>query len=99
MLDPEKFPSCSEFYVVEKVIEVVVTIGVEAKQIRIEALKDQKSGKYSTRGYIQDHVKLEYRDVVTETTIWVPYDLPWTHRDTADGALSQALGFLPKNST
>lgn len=58
MLDPKNFPSCSEFYIVEKVVEVVVLIGGEPRQIRIEALRDE-SGKYSTRGYIQDHVKLQ----------------------------------------
>jgi hypothetical protein len=26
--------------------------------------------------------------------IWIGYDLPWTDQDTADGALTQALGFL-----
>ena len=26
--------------------------------------------------------------------VWVDYQLPWVHRDTADEALSQALGFL-----
>jgi hypothetical protein len=100
MLDPENFPSCSEFYIVEKVVEVVTHIGGEPRQVRIEALKD-KSGKYSTRGYILDHVKLQaaFSDGETKsTTIWLPYDLPWTHRTTADDALTQALGFLPKNS-
>lgn len=105
MIDPRNFPFCSEFYVVERVIEVVVSFGDEQKRVRIEALK-AKSGDYCTHGYIQHNVKLQsdFGDEEIKTTIWIPYDhLPWTSGPTPDVVLRQALSFLgercSKNST
>ena len=43
MLSPSHVDFCSEYYVVEKVIEVVVNIGGVNKQIRIEALHGPES--------------------------------------------------------
>ena len=39
MLDPADYPFCSEFYIVEKSIEVVANINGEDRQIRIDALQ------------------------------------------------------------
>ncbi len=38
MLDKKHYDFCSEFYVVEKSIAVVVKIGDEDQQVRIDAL-------------------------------------------------------------
>jgi len=93
---------CSEFYVVEKAIEVVVGIGGENKTIRIEALRS-RSGHYSTSAYVEESVRVqpayslpgeESAAPARDVTIWVVFNLPWTDRDTADDALQQALGFL-----
>lgn len=94
---------CSEFYVVEKTVEVVVQILGESQTIRIEALQSLPQGKYSTRAYIQEHVTVQPTYPQTgskfdrkpeSVRVWVDYDLPWTNRESADEALHQALGFL-----
>jgi hypothetical protein len=94
----------SEFYFVEETIDVVVTLKAtkESARIRLEALKET-SGKYSVKSYIEEHFTLQPtypkehgknptppRDVL----VWVDYALPWVDRDSADAALTQALGFL-----
>ena len=94
---------CSEFYIVEKSIEVVVTIQQQDERIRIDALLDTKTGDYSTASYIETDVTLQPTYPQTHGSfdrnpedfrIWVRYELPWTNRDSADAALNQALGFL-----
>ena len=106
MLDPSKYASfCSEFYIVEKTIEVVVNIKGESQAIRIEALfRPRGSGPaYSTRAYIEEMITVQMtypqwgqlrRTIPNEIRVWADYHLPWTLRDTADDALEQALGFL-----
>ena len=75
----------------------------EQRQIRIEAFHGPNSTtKYSTNAYIKEDVLLQ--PDVTENgklvskqvraSIWVPYNLPWTNRDSADAAIEQALQFL-----
>jgi hypothetical protein len=95
MPDPEKYSFCSEFDIVEKTIDVVVKIGSKTEHIRIEALRE-RSGKYSTREYIERRVKLQpmYDDEMVETTVRLPYDLPSTNGDSADAVLNRALSFL-----
>jgi hypothetical protein len=95
MINPSDYSFCGEFDFVEKAIEIVVRIGEESKRIRIEALKDS-AGKYRTREYVEDHVTLQsaFGDEAKQTTIWVPYDLPWTHGHSADEVLKRALSFL-----
>ena len=94
---------CSEIYTVEKSIEVVVTLRDGDTQIGIDALKNERTGKYSTTAYLKEHVTLQptfpktggsYDRQPEDFEIWVDYDLPWTNRDSADAALEQALGFL-----
>jgi len=80
---------CSEFYLIEKVIEIVVSIQ-GTKRIRIEALKNGNSHKYSVQSYVQDYIRVNGEDVLT----WVNFELPYVIRDTADQAINQALDFL-----
>jgi len=103
MIVPTSYEACSEAYIIEKSVEVVAEIGGKEQTLRIEALRDLRDGHYCTRAYRQEHVTLQptypktfekYDRSPEEFRIWVDYDLPWTHREDADGALSQALGFL-----
>jgi hypothetical protein len=95
MLNPENFPFCSEFYIVEKTIDVVISIAGRPTNVRIEALRG-RSGEYSTRDYVETVIKLKSPSAAgsDEATIWVPYGLPWTHGHSADDVLSRALSFL-----
>ena len=103
MLSPSSYEFCSEIYVVEKAVEVVAQIAGEVQTIRIEVLQDLRDGHYCTRAYSNEHVTLqpsypqtgESHDRPPEAfQVWVDYDLPWTHCESADQALSQALSFL-----
>jgi hypothetical protein len=105
MQTPERFSFCSEFCVVAKVVEVVVNLGGANRTVRIEALDRFYSTQpsYSTRAYIQESVTVQptypqsngrFERKPESMRVWVPYDLPWTDRDSADGAIEQALGFL-----
>jgi hypothetical protein len=103
MYDKQRHGFCSEFYTVEKTIEVVVTIAGESETIRIDAIKEGNTGKYSTRACRIEHLTVQptypqsggsFDCVPQDYRVWVDYDLPWTDRDSADAALNQALGFL-----
>lgn len=103
MYDVQKHDFCSEFYTVEKTIEVVVTIGGESERIKIDALRQGGTGEYSTRAYREEHITVQptypqsggsFDRKPQNYRVWVDYDLPWTNRDSADAALNQALGFL-----
>ncbi|MCX7000906.1 MAG: hypothetical protein NT106_11530 [Candidatus Sumerlaeota bacterium] len=94
---------CSECFIVEKIIEVVVKIGEVPKQIRIEALCNISSGQcgqYRTRSYYQECIKIQPTSTENENEIeskwvWLEDDLiPWTSGDNADQVISQALSFL-----
>ena len=99
MLNPKDYSFCTEFYIVEKSVEVVVTVAGEARRIRIDALRDH-AAKYSTRSYIREDIKAqltyqrEHGGDQESVSVWIDYDLPWTSRISADEALSQALHFL-----
>jgi hypothetical protein len=102
------FKHCSEGYVVAKTVDVVVTMkGEGPARIRIEAVENAHGtdvgSKFSTLAYREEMVTVQPTHPQTgnnfdrqpeEMRIWVSYDLPWTDRDTADGAIQQALGFL-----
>ena len=103
MYNSQQHGFCSEFYTVEKSIEVVVTIRGEDETIRIDALKDELIGRYKTKAYREEHVTLQPTYPQTQGAfdrqpqdyrVWVDYALPWTDRESADGALNQALDFL-----
>ena len=104
MLNPENYSFCSEFYFVEKSIEVIVSINGEPRRIRIDALHFPGSTvRYSTKSYIEEDItdqptypkntpKFSRKQESIKT--WIAYDLPWTARNSADDAIAQALGFL-----
>jgi hypothetical protein len=103
MLDPSRYGFCSEFYVVEKAVEVVVEIAGTPETIRIEAHKRGNAQGYCTRSFIQRDITVQptypqengcFSRKPESITVWVTYDLPWTDRETADAALAQALSFL-----
>ncbi len=99
MYDSNKHAFCSEFYSVAKSIEVVAKIQDQSRRIRIEALHDERDGKYSTKAYIEVDVQLHPTSqsngkFVENFSIWAAYDLPWTHTNSVELALGQALGLL-----
>lgn len=110
MFNNKRHGFCSEFYTVEKSIEVVVSLQGDPEQIRIEALRDERNSpaKYSTRAYRLEPVTLQPTYPKTKDShdsppkdfqIWVDYDLPWTATNSADDALMHALGFLRERSS
>ena len=103
MYDQNIHEFCSEFYTVEKTVEVVVNMNGESKTIRIEAIKDEINGRYSTQAYMEEEVTLQptypnesgkFRRKPQGYSIWTKYYLPWTDRSTAEHAIYQALSFL-----
>lgn len=103
MKPPDWCEFASEFYVVEKTIEVVVEIDGQSVSIRIEAIRDARSGRYNTRAYSQDTFTLqptypqtrgEFDSAPREIELWVDHDLPWTSGDSADAVLADGLRFL-----
>lgn len=109
MYDPEHHSFASEFYTVEKVLEVVCPIGGEDQSIRIEALRDRETNSFSTRAYIKESVTLQpsYPQSTSEGfekkpqnyRVWVSFDLPWTNGTSADDVLRRALSFLKERSS
>lgn len=103
MYNPRSHSFCSEFYIVEKTIEVVVSIQGQNERIRIDALQRLPSADYSTRAYIEDEFTFQptlpkqngqFIRKPESHRIWVVYDLPWVHANSADAALRRALSFL-----
>ena len=85
-LDYANFRFCTEFYQVEKVIELVVQINGETKIVRIEALFNPSMNGYKINSYLWHEIQ--------GNKLWVEYELPWVMRPSADSALDHALGFL-----
>jgi hypothetical protein len=87
----------SEFYIIDRTIELVVRLKAtgESARIRIEILKDQ-GGTYSVRSYIEEHVTIQptYASQPKDALVWVDYDVPWVSQSSTDVALDQALNFL-----
>ncbi len=97
-----------EVYEVVKTVEVVAALKPQGdgSTIRIEVLRDalNPGGDFSTRAYLQEDVTLQptypqdsngFQRRPESMLIWAVWvDFPWTNRDTADGALQQALGWL-----
>lgn len=103
MYDAKLHSFCTYFYVTEMAIDILVPIGEHDRRIRIEALKDCRTGRYTTRAYLEEAVTLQPTFPQTngsfdrspeEFSVWVNYELPWTDRDTAEQAIKQSLGFL-----
>ncbi len=74
------------------------------KTYRIEVLEQHTGSKrFSTRVYLQEHIVAQpaypasnnqYDREPQTFAIWESIDVGWPDRDTAEGALSQVLGFL-----
>lgn len=92
----------NEIYYDPQYVEVVALIAGTNEHIRIEALFNPHNKQYSTRAFVQKHVTITPTYTSTENpdqkpeelSMWVDYELPWVLRDSAEGALTQALGFL-----
>jgi hypothetical protein len=97
MIDAANYGFCQQFYTVEKSVEVIVSLGGEQRCVRIEALRG-RDGSYSTKAYIKEELIVQPAFPQTseklQPSVWIGYSLPWTNRDSADGALHQALKFL-----
>lgn len=103
-IDPSTFDFCNAFYVVEKSIEVLVTLGGEDRRIRIDVLHELNTESYSTHAYIKEDLTVqptypqshgEFKREPTSVHLWIDYvDLPWTPSNSADAALKEALSFL-----
>lgn len=98
MIGPEDY-EFEELYVIEKTVECVH----EGRVFRIEAVQDLANGRYSTRAYERDTVKLQpeyprangtYERSPTEFSLWRSVNSGQGRGDTADEALDQALRFL-----
>ncbi len=108
MLDATRYPFCSEFYIVEKSIEVVVEIQGTTRRIRIDALHDLMSPDvFKTAAYIEERITVQPTFPQTDEefdrepesfTVWVSYDLPWVQTNSAEGALARALAFLSERA-
>ena len=101
MFDKELHANCSEFYRVDRALEVVVSRNGQPTTVRIEALRNDETGRYSTAAYLEEHVTLQptypqsHGNNPYDFVIWARWiDFPWIDRESADAALRQALGFL-----
>jgi hypothetical protein len=98
MLNPSNVDFCSEYYVVEKGIEVVAKIAGVDRLFRIEALHGPESViPYRARCYIRTNIRVETNGTES-VAVWAYYDLPGTERNSADEALERALGLLRERS-
>lgn len=97
MITPPDF--ATEFYTIERTVEIVVNLEV----FRIEVMESSDGNKpFSTRVYEREDIVAQPAypsNVNPERTpetyaAWKSLDIGWTARETAEGALNQALGFL-----
>ena len=109
MLDPSRYEHVSEFYVVEKSIEIVAEVQGQSETIRIDALSHEtdQGTRYLTRGFIELPMVIQpvYGPDGSQETAeprevraWVNYNIPWTDGDSADSVLGQAIVFLRRSS-
>lgn len=104
MIQSTAYSKCSEFYEVAKIVEFVMPHAGEDTQFRIEVLHDLQSGRFSTSVYYKEHFHLQpsypvvngnFSKQTADFQVWVPFpNAAWIDRDTADEAITQALGFL-----
>jgi hypothetical protein len=90
----------TEVYTVEKTVEVWISADdVPSFPLRIEAIRDEQTGKYKTRAYTMKDVDVSLSPYDTKKTpvkAWIESYTPNTSRDSADEAINQLLGFLPE---
>jgi len=91
---------CSEFYIVEKIIELVTKIGDMTKHMRIEILHDIRNEQYHAISYYMEFIKIQPRLTENENDIeskWVwlfDDNFPSMQDDNADILISRVLGEL-----
>ncbi len=93
MLEIEKFKFCSEFYTIEKSIEVVINHRI----FRLDAMKNEHTKKYSVNAYEYESFTLQLSHTKTQPNnynLLCRYDLSSFIEDSADDALRTALFFL-----
>jgi hypothetical protein len=93
---------CSEFYFVDRTVEVVTTLRGEFNRVRIDVLFDGVTD-YSIAAYFLEDIDVQPTypggAPVAHRQVWVRWsDFPWTNMPSADAALGQALGFLRERS-
>jgi hypothetical protein len=90
----------AEVYTVEKTVEVWISADKGPSfPLRIEAIRDDRTGKYKTRAYTMKEVdvSLSFGDAKNRPAkAWVEAYTPNTSRDSADEAINQLLAFLPE---
>lgn len=104
MINPSSYSTCSEFYEVAMSVQFVRPYGGKDRRFRINALHDPQTGKYSTSAYIKEDVTLQpsfpvvngkFESTPKSYSLWVAFtNIGWTHQDSAEAAIEQALGFL-----
>ena len=99
MNSSSNYDFCIEAYEVVKTIILDVEIAGEERSIKIEVLHSMKGGHYCSRAYIKENVTLQSNYLQTDTTpidmdVWVSYDLPWTHLDSAEMVINESISFL-----
>jgi hypothetical protein len=85
------------------VLESFATASID-RRIRIDVLHGLKPPNvFRIAAYIEESITAQPTYPQTEERfdrepesmrVWTSYHLPWVERDSADGALAQALGFL-----
>lgn len=104
MIQSSAYKNCSEFYEIAKIVEFVIPYRGEDTQIRIEVLHDLQTDRFSTSVYYKEHFNLQpsypvqsgnFANKPADFQVWVPLpNTAWVDRNTADEAITQALGFI-----
>ena len=92
--DPTRFKSfCSEFYTLEKTVEVVVKFKgkPESDFVRIQVWNIPEGIGTTVAGY---KATSQIRRTMGNGSTYIEYSLPWVHASSVDSALSEALSFL-----
>ncbi len=103
VINENAYDFADEFFVVEKTVEVRVRIEGIPQTVRIEALLHPASGSYYARACIQDCFKIQpsypqsrgrFDREPLDGILWLDFEIPWAAGDSADDAITQALGVL-----
>jgi hypothetical protein len=93
MFDTNKYDFCSEFYTIEKSIEVVIA----RQKYRLDVIKNEDTNKFSVNAYIRELFELTSGYSHREPNsyfLWRSYNLSTIETDSADTSLNLALTFL-----
>ena len=103
MHDPERHAFCLAFDTVARSVEIEVELNEGQKRLRLDVLRDEKSGACRVAAYAEETVKLErtyplpeaaFGPSQTDFRVWVAYALPDAKGDSPDAALEAALNVL-----